>query len=223
MRQTPWGYISYLEYRRRIELSEEAYQQIDRYCRAQGIVWFASCWDEASGDFMERFDPPCYKVPSACLTDDELLLHLRRKGRPIVLSTGMSTIEQIDHAVEVLGREELVLLHCTSTYPCESREVNLRVIPKLMARYDVPVGYSGHEIGLYTSLAAVAIGACVVERHMTLNRAMWGSDQAASVEPQGIARLIKDIRTVEAALGDGEKQLYESEIPSMMKLRKVMA
>jgi N-acetylneuraminate synthase len=221
MRQTPWGYISYLEYRARIEFGQDEYERIDAYCREEGLIWFASCWDEASVDFMEQFHPPCYKIPSACLTDDSLLRYLRLKGRPIILSTGMSTLEQIDHAVKVLGRQDLILLHCTSTYPCSPHELNLRVLPRLSQRYDVPVGYSGHEVLLYTTLAAVALGACVVERHITLSRAMWGSDQAASVEPQGIAKLVRNIRATEAALGDGEKQLYESEVPVMRKLRRV--
>ena len=184
-------------------------------------MWFASCWDKGAVDFMEVFDPPGYKIPSACLTDDDLLCYHRHKGRPIILSTGMSTMEQIDHAVEVLGRENLVLLHCTSTYPSKIEEINLKLIPRLVDRYDVPIGYSGHEVGLYTTLAAVVMGACVVERHITLDRAMWGSDQAASVEPHGISRLVKDIRAVEIAMGDGVKQVYKSEIPVMHKLRRV--
>ena len=221
MRQTPWGYISYLEYRHRVEFGQQEYEAIDRYCREREILWFASCWDEASVEFMHQFDPPCYKVPSACLTDDGLLQQYRKTGQPVILSTGMSTLEQIDHAVEVLGREQLVVLHCTSTYPASLGELNLRVIPRMAERYGVPVGYSGHEVYLYTSLAAVILGACVVERHITLSRAMWGSDQAASVEPQGIAKLVSNIRAVEIALGNGEKQLYESEWPVMERLRRV--
>ncbi len=219
-RESPFGTRNG-DLKRGLELGPEAYAAIDDCCRAQGILWFASCWDEASVDGLEPFDPPCYKVASACLTDDHLLRRHRRTGRPIILSTGMSTLEQIDHAVEVLGRERLILLHCTSTYPSDPKELNLRVIPRLMERYDVPVGYSGHEVMLYTSLAAMVLGACVVERHLTLDRAMWGSDQAASVEPQGMARLIRDIRATEAALGDGVKQVYGSEVPVMKKLRRV--
>jgi N-acetylneuraminate synthase len=184
-------------------------------------MWFASCWDEASVDVIDRFDPPCYKIASASLTDDALLRHTREKGKPIILSTGMSSFEQIDHAVDVLGSEDLVILHTTSTYPSAPDELNLRVVPELADRYRVPVGYSGHEVGLYTTLAAVVLGACAVERHLTLDRAMWGSDQAASVEQQGIARLVKDLHAVEAALGDGVKRVYESEIPGMQKLRRV--
>jgi N-acetylneuraminate synthase len=219
-RQTSFGTTNG-DLKRALEFGYDEYAEINRFCRQVGIMWFASCWDEGSVDFIEQFDPPCYKVASACLTDDRLLRHQRSKGRPIILSTGMSTLAQIDHAVEILGSENLVLLHCTSSYPCKTEELNLRFIPRLMQRYDVPVGYSGHEVGLYTTLAAVVLGACVIERHITLDRAMWGSDQAASVEPQGFARLVKDIRAVELAMGDGVKQVYESEIPIMRKLRRV--
>jgi N-acetylneuraminate synthase len=172
-------------------------------------------------DVIERFEPPAYKIASASLTDDALLRHHRATGRPIIASTGMSSLEEIDHAAEVLGRDDLVLLHTTSTYPTAIDELNLAVIATLRERYDVPVGYSGHEVGLAPSVAAVALGACVVERHITLDRAMWGSDQAASVEPQGFARLVRDIRAVEAALGDGRKVVYDSELPVREKLRRV--
>ncbi len=184
-------------------------------------MWFASCWDEGSVDFIEQFDPPCYKIASACLTDDHLLRHHRKYGRPIILSTGMSTMEEIRHAVEVLGEEDLILMHCTSTYPSKNEELNLRVIDTLQKEFNCPVGYSGHELGLQTSIAAVALGACAVERHITLNRAMWGSDQAASVEPHGFARLVRDIRVVEVAMGDGNKRVYDSELPILAKLRRV--
>jgi N-acetylneuraminate synthase len=221
LRETPWGLITYLEYRHKVELSENDYAEIDRHSKEMNVAWFASCWDEASVDFIERFNPPCYKVASASLTDDNLLRRYRQTGQPMIVSTGMSTVEQIDHAIEVLGRDDLVLLHATSTYPSKLEELNLRVIPRMIERYGVPIGYSGHEVGLYTTLAAVVLGACVVERHITLDRAMWGSDQAASVEPQGLARLVKDIRAVESALGDGLKRVYDTEIPIMRKLRRV--
>jgi N-acetylneuraminate synthase len=221
LRETPWGLITYLQYRYKVELGKDDYAEIDRYCRARSISWFASCWDEASVDFVEQFNPACFKIASASLTDDNLLRHYRKTGKPLIASTGMSTMAQIDHAVEVLGRQDLILLHATSTYPSKLEELNLRVIPRLIERYGVPIGYSGHEVGLYTTLAAVVLGACVIERHITLDRAMWGSDQAASVEPQGFARLVKDIRAVEAGLGDGVKRVYESEIPVMRKLRRV--
>jgi N-acetylneuraminate synthase len=170
---------------------------------------------------MEQFSPVCYKVASASLTDDNLLRHHRRTGRPIILSTGMSDMRQIDHAVQVLGRDQLILLHCTSNYPSPPNELNLMVMQTLRDRFDVPIGYSGHEVGLATSYAAAVLGACVIERHITLDRAMWGSDQAASVEPQGIARLVRDIREYEIAAGDGIKRVYDSEVPIMQKLRRV--
>jgi N-acetylneuraminate synthase len=204
-----------------LEFGQEEYQEIDRYCKQVGMAWFASCWDEQSVDFIAQFNVPCYKIASASLTDDGLLRYTRAKGHPIMLSTGMSTLEQIDHAVKVLGKEDLVVLHSTSTYPALYEELNLRVIPILKQRYDVPVGYSGHETGLSTSIASVALGACVVERHITLDRSMWGSDQAASIEPQGFVRLVRDIRLVETAMGDGVKRVVEREVPVMKKLRRV--
>ena len=219
-RESPFG-ITNGDLKRALEFGPKAYAEIDRHCRQVGIPWFASCWDEAAVDFIAQFDPPCFKIASASLTDDMLLRRHRVLGKPIVLSSGMSSLEQIDHAVEILGKENLVLLHCTSTYPAKLEELNLKVIPALMQRYAVPIGYSGHEVGLYTSLAAAVLGACFIERHITLDRAMWGSDQAASVEPPGFVRLIKDIRAIEIALGDGVKRVYESEKPIMQKLRRV--
>jgi len=206
-----------------LEFGREEYQEIDHYCREVGMPWFASCWDEASVDFIEQFNPPCYKIASASLTDDGLLRYTRAKGRPIMLSTGMSTIEQIDQAVEVLGKRDLILLHACSTYPAYYQELNLRAILTLRQRYSVPVGYSGHETGLPSSVAAVALGMCLIERHITLDRSMWGSDQAASLEPNGITRLMRDIRLVEVALGDGVKRVIEREQPVIKKLRRVGA
>lgn len=219
-RENPFGTTNG-DLKRGLEFDEAAYAAIDAYCRERKIAWFASCWDEGAVDFIDRFNPPCYKIASASLTDDGLLKHHRRTGRPIVLSTGMSTVEQIDHAVEVIGRDNLIVMHTTSTYPSDIKDLNLRVLPMLAERYGVPVGYSGHEVGLPPSVAAVALGACMVERHITLDRAMWGSDQAASVEPQGFSRLVRDIRAVEASMGDGVKRVIEAEIPIMKKLRRV--
>jgi N-acetylneuraminate synthase len=219
MRETPWGYISYLEYRHRIEFGAEDFRQIDQYCLDQGIAWFASCWDTDSVDFMKAFHPPCIKIPSACLTDRELLEHCRTASVPMILATGMSTMEQIDAAVSVLGADNLLVAHSTSTYPCSLGELNLKVIPRLRELYPCPIGYSGHEVGLAPSLAAVALGASFVERHFTLDRSMWGSDQAASVEPVGMGRLVRDIRSIDAAMGDGVKRVYESEKPVANRLR----
>lgn len=220
-RDTPWGRMTYLAYRHRVEFGEQAYGAISRYCTSRGLAWFASPWDVPSVDFLECSDPPAHKIASACLTDDALLVRVRETGRTVILSTGMSTLEQIRHAVDVLGREKLILCHTTSSYPAPPAELNLRMIHTLMHAYpDVPIGYSGHEIGLQTTVAAVALGACFVERHVTLDRANWGSDQAASVEPGGLQRLVRDIRTVESALGDGVKQVYDSELPVLKKLRR---
>lgn len=220
-RETPWGLITYMEYRYKVEFGYEQYAEIDRYCKQQGIAWFASCWDVPSVDFMEQFDPPCYKVASASLTDDELLLRLNGTGKPILLSTGMSTMDEIRHAVSLLDHDRLIIMHSTSTYPCPPNELNLRMIQTLRREFGLPVGYSGHEVGLQTTYAAVVLGACVVERHITLDRAMWGSDQAASVEPGGFMRLVRDIRVIEQALGDGVKRVYESEMAARAKLRRV--
>ncbi len=220
-RDTPWGRMTYLAYRHRVEFGRDEYDAISRYCASRGIVWFASPWDVPSVDFLELADPPAHKIASACLTDDELLIRVRDTGRTVILSTGMSTLDQIRHAVDVLGREKLILCHTTSSYPAPPAELNLRMIHTLMHAYpDVPIGYSGHEIGLQTTVAAVALGACFVERHITLDRANWGSDQAASVEPGGLQRLVRDIRIVESALGDGVKQVYDSELPVLKKLRR---
>jgi N-acetylneuraminate synthase len=204
-----------------LELDFYDYQEIDAFCRASNIPWFASCWDEKSVDFIERFNVPFYKIASASLTDDNLLRYTRATGKPIVLSTGMSTLEQIDHAVEVLGKDNLILLQASSTYPAHYEELNLRAIPLMRDRYHVPVGYSGHETGIASSVAAAVLGACFVERHITLDRAMWGSDQAASLEPNGISKLVRDIRLVERSMGDGQKRVYEREKPIIQKLRRV--
>jgi N-acetylneuraminate synthase len=219
-RENPFGPTNG-DLKRGLEFGEAEYREIDEHCRDKGIPWCASCWDEASMDFIEAFDPPCFKIASPCLTDSVLLRHHKRTGRPLVLSTGMSTLEEIDRAVEVLGTDRLILLHCTSTYPSRLEELNLRAMPMLRERYGVPVGYSGHEVGLATTVAAVVVGACMVERHITLDRAMWGSDQAASVEPQGFSRMVRDIHAVEMALGDGHKRVYDSEVPIREKLRRV--
>lgn len=219
-RETPWGMMTYLEYRERIEFGREEYDAIDRYCREKPIQWFASCWDRPSVDFISRYDPICYKVASASVTDLDLLNRVAEEGKPVILSTGMSTIEEIEAAVAVFPRDRLLIAHSTSTYPCTPSELNLNMIRVLAERYGCPVGYSGHEVGLQTTLAAVVLGATFVERHITLDRAMWGSDQAASVEPGGLVRLVRDIRVIESAMGDGVKRVYDSEQHSIEKLRR---
>jgi N-acetylneuraminate synthase len=221
-RDTPWGRMSYIDYRRKVEFGEREYAAIDRHCRERGILWFASCWDEEAVDFMERFDPPCYKAASASLTDHALLRKKKATGRPLILSTGMSTIEEIRDGIEAAGRQDLLIAHSTSTYPCPVEQLNLRMIHTLKAAYpECPIGYSGHETGLAPTWAAVTLGATFVERHITLDRAMWGSDQAASVEIGGLMRLVSNIRDIERSLGDGVKRVYPGELPQIQKLRRV--
>lgn len=219
-RETPWGCLTYLEYRERVELWEREYAAIDRHCRQRGILWFASCWDEAAVDFVEAYDPPAFKAQSAAVADLPLLRRLRRTGRPVILSTGMSTMQEIRDARRVFGDGGLVLCHSTSAYPCVPEELNLRMIQTLQREFADPIGYSGHEVGLPTTVAAVALGARYVERHITLDRAMWGTDQSASVEPDGFKRLVHYIRVVERAMGDGVKRIYESELPIRAKLAR---
>jgi N-acetylneuraminate synthase len=221
MRETPWGYITYLDYRRRVEFGEAEYRELDAHCRQREIAWFVSCWDADSIQFMEAFDVPCYKIPSACLTNHQLLRHTRATGRPLILSTGMSSMAEIREAVTVLGTEKLLLTHCTSTYPCDPAELNLRMIETLRKEFDCAIGYSGHEVGLAPTVAAVALGACLIERHITLDRSMWGTDQSSSVEPQGFKHLVKYIRAAELAMGDGIKRVYDSELPIRAKLRGI--
>ncbi len=221
MRETPWGYITYMAYREKTEFGKAEYDEIDQFAREVGIDWFVSVWDEEAVNFMEQYNPICYKIPSASLTDHKLLKHLRSTGRPLILSTGMSTMDQIKTSVDLIGQENLVLTHATSTYPCDPHELNLRMIDTLRETFNCPIGYSGHEVGLVTSAVAVGLGACMVERHITLDRAMWGSDQAASVEPGGFEKLVKYIRVTEQAVGDGVKKVYDSELPSLKKLRRI--
>jgi len=221
IRETPWGAMNYLDYRKQIEFGEAEYREIDAYCKERGITWFASPWDLDSVDFLEAFSPPCHKVASACLTDDALLNRLAATGRPVILSTGMSSMDEIRHAVSLLGVERLIITHSTSSYPCPPEELNLNMIATLRKTFDCLVGYSGHEIGLATTYAAVVLGACLVERHITLDRNMWGSDQNASVESTGLFRMVRDIRVIETAMGDGVKRLYETELPARNRLRRV--
>lgn len=222
-RETPWGTMTYLEYRRRVEFGDAEYREIAAHAAERGLAWFASPWDVPSVEFLERHDVVAHKIASASLTDLALLDAVRRTGKPVILSTGMSTLDEIDLAVEVLGTERLVLMHATSSYPMPPEEANLLVIDALRRRYPgVPIGYSGHERGLQISIAAVALGAVAVERHITLDRTMWGSDHAASLEPQGLAHLVRDIRVLEAALGDGVKRVQPGEEAPKAKLRRVL-
>lgn len=207
--------------KRGLELKFEDYEEIDNYCAKKGIIWFASCWDKNSVDFIEYFNPPCYKIASASLTNDDLLKYTASKGKPLLISTGMSAMEEINHALKITGTENIVLYHCTSTYPTNPNESNLLAIQDFMKKYDCPIGYSGHERGITPSILAVTLGASSVERHITLDRTMWGTDHAASLEPEGLFRLMRDLRAIPSLLGNGNKIVYESEKPLIKKLRKV--
>jgi N-acetylneuraminate synthase len=220
-RDTPWGRMTYINYRNMVELGYDEYTTIDSYCKQKGIDWFVSCWDEVSVEFMEQFQPGVYKLASASLTDHALIDRVKNTGKPYILSTGMSTMEEIRSAVEKFGSDNLMIAHSTSAYPCPPHELNLLMVETLANLFpDTPIGYSGHETGLATTVAAVVTGATFVERHFTLDRAMWGSDHAASVEPQGMQKLVRDIRDVEMAMGDGVKRVYESEMGAMRRLRR---
>jgi len=219
-RDTPWGVMKYIDYRHKVEFNEVEYQEISDYCDSKNIDWFASPWDEKAVDFLEDFNTLCYKIASASITDIPLLNKIHSSGRPVIMSSGMSTMEEIRTAVQTLGQDNLLICHSTSSYPCVPSELNLNMIKTLGAEFNVPIGYSGHETGLSTTVAAAVLGASLIERHITVDRAMWGSDQSASVEPQGMARLVRDIRTVESALGDGLKKVYDSELGVMGKLRR---
>jgi N-acetylneuraminate synthase len=221
-RETPWGKMTYIDYKKKIEFSAADYAEIDRFCKQKGIDWFASCWDEPSVDFIEQFNPVLYKMASASLTDFPLLSKVRATGKPIILSTGMSTLEEIQSAVKHLGLDQLLIAHSTSAYPCDPKELNLRMIVSLRNMFpNNPIGYSGHETGLATTEATIALGANFIERHFTLDRAMWGTDHAASVEPEGMSRLVRNIRDIEIALGDGVKKVYDSEKEPIKRLRRV--
>lgn len=223
-RDTPWGRMTYLEYRHKVEFGFNEYDEIDQYCKQKNIQWFASCWDEPSVEFIEQFNPPCYKAASASLTDIPLLRAMQATGKPLIISTGMSTLEEIVDAVDELDSTSLLIAHSTSAYPCKIEELNLTMIQTLRTMYPtIPIGYSGHEVGLAPTWSAVTLGACFVERHITLDRAMWGTDQAASVEMVGLIRLVSNIRDIEKALGDGIKKVYDSELSSRKKLRRVLA
>ena len=207
--------------KRGLEFGKKEYAKIDAYCKEKGIMWFASCWDEDSVDFIDKFNPPCYKIASASITDDNLLMYTKSKGKPIILSTGMSTMEEVRHAVSILGEENLIIMHCTSTYPSNADEMNLRVIESFRNEFSCPIGYSGHERGITPSVLAVALGANVVERHITTDRTNWGSDQAASLETAGLYHMVRDIRQTPVLLGDGVKVVYPRELPIIDKLRRV--
>jgi len=221
-RETPWGRMTYIDYRHKVEFTKDDYSKIDRFCKEKDIVWFASCWDEEAVDFIQQFDVPIFKTASASLTDKNLLLKHKNINKPTIISTGMSAMEEIEEAEKLFEKRNLLIAHATSSYPCPNEELNLKMITTLREKYpEIPIGYSGHETGLAPTWAAVSLGASFVERHITLDRAMWGSDQAASVELNGFHRLVRNIRDIEVSLGDGIKRVYQSEMSARTKLRRV--
>ena len=221
MRDTPWGQMTYLDYKYKVEFEKREYDIIDEYCKEKNIAWSASPWDLDSLEFLMGYDIPFIKIPSAMITNEELMRASAATGKKIIFSTGMSTMEEIDQAVEWMNEEgtPFSLLHCNSTYPAPLEDLNLSCIPVLKDRYQCEVGYSGHEFRLGTTVAAVYLGATILERHITLDRTMWGSDHLASVEPQGLIKLVRGVRELESAYGDGRKRVTEGELPIRKKLR----
>ena len=221
MRDTPWGQMTYLDYKYKVEFEKREYDIIDEYCREKNIAWSASPWDLDSLKFLMGYDIPFIKIPSAMITNEELMRASAATGKKIIFSTGMSTMDEIDQAVEWMNEENtpFSLLHCNSTYPAPLEDLNLSCISVLKDRYQCEVGYSGHEFRLGTTVAAVYLGATILERHITLDRTMWGSDHLASVEPQGLIKLVRGVRELESAYGDGRKRVTEGELPIRKKLR----
>tara|TARA_Y100000592_G_scaffold47176_1_gene74944 strand:+ start:9036 stop:9866 length:831 start_codon:yes stop_codon:yes gene_type:complete len=220
-RDTPWGTMSYIDYKHRMEFDQDEYDEIDKYCKEKNIEWSASPWDMDSLEFLLQYNIPFIKIPSAMITNEELMRESAKSGKEVIFSTGMSTLEETDQAVAWMREEgaDFSLLHCNSTYPAPLEDLNLRCIETLRERYNCEVGYSGHEFRLGTTVASVYLGATIIERHITLDRTMWGSDHLASVEPQGLIKLVKGIRELEIALGDGHKRVTDGELPVRKKLR----
>lgn len=213
---------TYGEHRAKLELSEDVWMELSAFAEGKGIMFSASAWDPKSADFLERLNVPFYKVPSADLTNLPLLAHIARKGKPVILSTGMSTLEEVDEAVAAIKKhnDQLIIMHCVSNYPCRDEEVNLRVMDTLQERYGVPIGYSSHDKGVAIPAVAVALGANVIEKHFTIDRTMVGPDHAASLEPQGLEKMIKYIRHSESALGSNEKFINQAEKDVRIRLAK---
>ena len=220
-RDTPWGKMTYLDYRYQVEFGKSEYDAIDAYCQQKQIDWFASSWDKDSVAFMEQFNPPCHKIPSAMITDYMLLKAFGGTERPLIMSTGMSTMGEVQHTVKQLGQGNLALLHCNSQYPCPTADLNLNVITTFRETFQCPIGYSGHEVEIYPTMLAVALGACIVERHITLDKALWGSDQSCSLEVDELKELCRQIRRIEGVLGDGIKRLHPGERQALKKLRRI--
>ena len=221
MRDTPWGKMTYLDYKYKVEFGKKEYDEIDRYCKQQNIAWSASPWDLDSLEFLNQYDIPFIKIPSAMITNTELLEASCKTDKKIIISTGMSSIQEVNNAQRILSlfAKDYAILHCNSTYPAPIEELNLSCVKTLKDRYKCEVGYSGHEFRLGTSVAAVYLGASIIERHVTLDRTMWGSDHMSSVEPQGLFKLVSGIRELEKAFGNGKIEVTESEKPVRKKLR----
>jgi len=231
MRDTPWGRMTYLEYKHRVEFGKKEYDFINEYCKQKPIDWTASVWDLDSVDFMSNYDVPFIKIPSAMLTNDELLEAAIATKKHIILRTGMSSLDEIDHAVQILKSGDVyyrekdyyhasfTLLHCNSTYPAPDNELNLRVIQTLKDRYYCPVGYSGHERDLEAPLLAIVLGARVIERHITLSHNMWGTDHKSSLEVHAMDMLKKRSEKVLPMMGSSEKIIMSSEKEIRKKLR----
>ena len=221
MVDTPWGSMTYLAYKKRIEFGAVEYDFIDKYCAMKTIFWTASVWDPGSLDFLIKYRPPFIKIPSAHLTNTLLLEKAAQARIPLIVSTGMSTLEEVDVCVEILrkNKTEFALMHTNSAYPAPDDEINLRVINTLRKRYGCTIGYSGHEYGLEASILAVSLGATIIERHITLDHMMWGTDQKASLEIQGMDKLIRRAKAVKMYMGSSEKVLTKSEISPREKLR----
>lgn len=219
-RQSPWG-TTQREQKEGLEFGEKEYAEIDAYCKKKGIEWFASAWDIDAQKFLQKFNLKYNKVASAMLTNDELLEEIAKEGRYTFIATGMSTYEEIDHAVAIFDKHNCPyeLMHCNSTYPMPVEDANLKLIGELSKRYNCKVGYSGHEAGTLVSTCAVTLGATSIERHITLDKTMYGSDQKASIEPDDLIKLVKDVRAVEKILGNGEKVLSPAEEEVKKKLR----
>tara|TARA_Y100000310_G_scaffold333366_1_gene410770 strand:+ start:535 stop:1359 length:825 start_codon:yes stop_codon:yes gene_type:complete len=220
LRDTPWGRITYLDYKYKVEFGKKEYDEIDRHCKERDIEWSASSWDLDSLEFLNQYDIPYIKIPSAMLTNYSLLRAASFIKKKVILSTGMSMIDEIDNAVKVVKDVDFALLHCNSSYPAPIEDLNLNCIKTLKDRYNCEVGYSGHEFGLTTTIASVCMGATIIERHITLDRTLWGTDQMCSVEPHGLIKLVRGIRELESALGDGNKVVTKEEQIIRDKLRK---
>jgi len=221
MRDTPWGRMTYLDYKIKIEFGSKEYDEIDKFSKKIGIGWFASAWDVKSLIFLKSYKLKYNKIASAMLTNLSFLDEVAKEKKTTFISTGMSTYKDIDNAVKIFKRRKckFILMHSVSTYPCQDKDINLNLIPKLKLKYKTQVGYSGHESTVSPTLGACYLGARYIERHITLDRAMWGTDQSASLGPEGLGKLLGMIKKIDTILGDGKKKLLEEEYKKSKDLR----